>query len=300
MRTGPPTATDRSPRHAHTPLLRALASALAALNRHQAALSLALAELGDIDLPPGAPRPEDRAQLHAAAPLYFASELEAAGVLSSAELIAGLFASGAITQPLGPTTQLLHKFWRGRRERLGEQERSALFARVIEAPHFDRLMTGLCTALVAQADSAELHEQVALSIAAQSLGEFLVQRVDGMATMAARDIVDSVNAGLGFLRDRLLQTAFGVRSLWQLVAVGGAETGRTATSVQQHVDRGRAGQTVLSWLAAHYTEAAPQLDARNAADVAVISAAQRWLSSRPLMQPGLPAPGPVAALAVAA
>jgi hypothetical protein len=299
MHSVSPSAIGSSPRHSHTPLLQALASAMAALDRQQA-LSLSLAELGDIDLPPGAPRPEDRAQLQAAGPLYFASELNAAGVLATAELIAGLFASGAISQPLGPTAQLLHAYWRGRRERLDDKERSALFSRVIEAPHFDRLMAALCSALMAQADSAELHEQVALSVAAQSLGEFLSQRVDSMATIAGRDIVVTINQALGFLRDRLLQTAFGVRNLWQLVAVAGATQGQTATSVLRHVDQGRAGQSVLLWLAAHYTEAAPRLDMGNAEDVEVLSAAQRWLSGRPAIPASTPSTPPVVALAVAA
>lgn len=288
------------PRHEHTPLLRAVATALSTLDRHQATRSLALAALGDIDLPPGPPRPEDRAQLEAAGPLYFASELEAAGLLPTAELVAGLFASGAITQPLGPTAQLLHKFWRERRERLDGNERSALFARAIEPPHFDRMMAALCSAIVAQASRAGLHEQIALAEAAQSFGEFLTQRVDAMASFAVRDIVDNINTALAFMRDRLLQTAFGVRSLWQLVAVSGAEQGRTATSVQQHVDQGRAGQTVLAWLAAHYTEMAPRLDAANPEDVEVIGAATRWLSGRGATPAHLPAAGPVPALSVAA
>ena len=299
MRLAMPTATGR-PLHEHTALLQAVDNARAAMDRHAIALSLALADLGDIDLPPGAPRPEDRAQLLAAGPLYFASELESAGLLPTAELVTGLFASGAITQPLGPTAQLLHAYWRGRRERLEAKERSALFARVIEQPHFDRLMSTLCSALVAQADVAGIHEQVALSAAAQAMGEFLSQRVDAMAAITARDVVDTINTALVFLRDRLLQTAFGVSSLWQLVAVAGAAQGQTATTVQQHVDQGRTGQSVLLWLAAHYTETAPRLDAKNAADVEVIGAAQRWLSGRPTLPVASPTPATAAALAVAA
>lgn len=300
MRPASQISDFRIPQHEHTPLLQALATAFATLDRHEAARSLALAELGDIDLPPGPPRPEDRAQLEAAGPLYFASELEAAGLLPTAELVAGLFASGAITQPLGPTAQLLHTFWRGRRERLDGNERGALYARVIEPPHFERLMAALCSAIVAQASMAGLREQIALAEAAQSFGEFLTQRVDAMAAFAVRDIVANINTALAFLRDRLLQTAFGVRSLWQLVAVSGAEQGRTATSVQRHVDQGRAGQSVLTWLAAHYTEVAPRLDGANPADVEVIGAATRWLSGRIAMPAYLPAPGPAPAISAAA
>jgi len=270
------------PRQEHADLLRAVATALSALDKHEQKLAQAMAVLGEIDLPPGAPNAQDRAQLQAAAPLYFASELESAGLLPTAELVAGLFASGAITQPLGPSAQLLNAFWRKRRERLEENERNAIFARVIEAPHFERLMGALCESIIAQADGSDLREGVTLETTASGLGEFLAQRVDAMAAMAARDIVDNINTALAFLRDRLVQAAFGVKSLWAMVSIAGAAQGQGDGSIRNHVDRGRAGQTVLLWLADHYSDSTPQLDLQNADDVELIGAAQRWLSARPL------------------
>lgn len=278
----PPPDLCIQPRHEHADLLRAVATALSALDSHEHALARAFAVLGDIDLPPGAPNAQDRAQLQAAAPLYFASELESAGLLPTAELVAGLFASGAITQPLGPGAQLLNTFWRSRRERLEANERNAIFARVIEAPHFERLMGALCESIVAHADGSDLREGVALETTALGLGEFLAQRVDAMAAIAARDIVENINTALAFLRDRLVQAAFGVTSLWALVSIAGAAQGQGDGSIRNHVDRGRAGQTVLLWLAGHYSDQVPQLDPGNPADIEVIGAAQRWLSSRPL------------------
>ncbi|KRA75875.1 MULTISPECIES: hypothetical protein [unclassified Lysobacter] len=280
MRLAPPPPDIRlAPRHEHEPLLRALALSLAALERQSAmALALSADPLDSaIDLPPGAPNAMDRAQLQAAAPLYFAAELEAAGLLPTAELIAGLFASGAITQPLGPGAQLINSFWRARRERLDVNERQAIFARVIETPYFERLMAALCEAIVAQADGGDLRERVALETACASLGEFLALRVDPMANLAARDIVANINLALGFLRDRMLQAAFGVNSLWQLVAIAGATQGQSASLIQRRVDQGRAGQTVLLWLAEHYADPAPQIAAE---DYELIGAAQRWLSGR--------------------
>jgi hypothetical protein len=280
VRLAPPPPDRRiTPWHEHTELLRSLATALAALQQHETRLARAL-ELGDIDLPPGAPNAQDRAQLQAAAPLYFASELELAGLLSAAELIAGLFASGTITQPLGPTAQLLHDFWRARRERLDARERTAIFARVIEAPHFDRLMGALCESIVAQADGGDLRERVALEAAAHLLGEFLAQRVDAMAAIAARDVVENINTALVFMRDRRLQLAFGVQSLWSLVAAGGGGTAQRADRVQRHVDQGRSGQTVLLWLAEHGLDPVPLLDPNSAEGLELIGAAQRWLSGR--------------------
>lgn len=287
----PPPAVRLPPPHPYAALLGAVSVALGALDAHDVAYAQALAGI-DFDLPEGAPTVEDRAQLNAAAPLYFASELERAGLLPTAELIAGLFVSGAITQPLGPTANLLHDFWRGRRERLDADERNAIYARVIEPPHFDRLMRVLCEGIVAQADGVDLREQVVVATHAQSFAAFLAQRVDPMASIAARDIVETLNTALVFLRDRKLQAAFAVNDLWRLVAIVGSQNGIPAGAAQQHVERGRSGQTVLLWLANHYADNAIRFDAAKPEDVEVIVAAQRWLASLPaapaVMHPTLP------------
>ena len=286
LRLAPPPPSIRvHAGQANAALLQAVATALATLAAREDGLARALDLADGIDLPPGAPNALDRAALQAAAPLYFASELEHAGLLRTAELVCGLFASGAITQPLGPNAQLLHAFWRARRERLEAGEREAIFARVIEAPHFDMLMAALCNALVAQADGSDLREGVTLAACAQDLGEFLAQRVDPMASLAARDIVASINTALGFLRDRLLQQAFNVNSLWALCALargqeGGAPVG--AGALQRQVERGRSGQTVLLCLAGHYSQEAPQLDMADPAQADAVAAAHRWLASRPV------------------
>lgn len=278
-RAAPAARPPAAPRHAHTDLLHALATAQAVL--HAPTLALALAGI-DFDLPPGAPNADDRPRLKAAAPLYFAHELERAGLLPTAELIAGLFASGAITQPLGPAAQLLHGFWRGRRERLEAQEREALFGRVIESPHFERLMRALCEAIVAQADGDDMREQVLLATHAQALAGFLAQRMDAMAAIAAQDIVAAINAALAILRDRLVQAAFSVRDLWSLLAVSGNEHGVGATDARNAAERGRNGQTVLLWLSDHASEDVLRLDPAQAADAAILASAQRWLAAQPL------------------
>jgi hypothetical protein len=269
-----PHATPVPPRHAHAALLQALALALQATGRRGPRLAQGLSELGAITLPDDEPV-SDPPALQAAAPLYFASELEAAGLLPTADLVAGLFASGAITQPLGPAARLVNDYWRARRERLDEGERSAIFARVVEQPYFGQLMRALCAAIVAQADGTDLRERVQLETAAASMSRFLGQRTDPMAVLAAGELVANVDQALGFLRDRLLQQAFGTRSLWQLVAVAGAARGLGAGEVQRHVDQGQAGQTVLLWLAREGGRPAPRLDP---ADLALIGAAQRWLA----------------------
>jgi hypothetical protein len=305
LRLAPPPAAIRIPgQHPYATLLGAVSVALSALDAHEHAYAQALAGI-DFDLPEAAPTVEDRVQLNAAAPLYFASELERAGLLPTAELIAGLFVSGTITQPLGPTANLLHDFWRGRRERLDADERNAIYARVIETPHFDRLMRVLCEAIVSQADGVDLREQVLVATHAQALAAFLAQRVDPMAAIAARDIVETINAALLFLRDRKLQAAFAVNDLWRLVAIVGSQNGIPAGMAQQHVERGRNGQTVLLWLGQHYADGAIRFDPAKPEDIQVIVAAQRWLAASPATaalapsQAGVGAPLPTVSLSMA-
>ncbi|WP_124541786.1 hypothetical protein [Piscinibacter terrae] len=236
-------------------LLRTLALAMEAVQRISArrAWAGALAALGDIDLPDTAPTHEDAQHLEVIAPLYLASELEQAGLLRTAELIAGLFASGAITQPLGPTAQLINDFWRARRERLSEAERQQLFAQVFEPQGFYPLMHALCVALSDLLDSppraGDIHAQVVLHEAADALGGWLAPRAVGMAAFAAQDIVQALSQATHFLRDRLLLTAFGAQDLWGLLGTVGNTQGLGAGVIRQRVDLGRQGSTVLAWLA---------------------------------------------------
>jgi hypothetical protein len=309
MHLAPPPPDVRLPwRPPHAGLLRALAFAVSQVAGHERAVALALA-LDDaaIDLPDGAPDALDAAQLRAAGPLYFAAELEAAGLLRCAELVAGLFASGTITQPLGPVAQSINAFWRGRRDRLQAAERQAIFDRVLEAPHFERLMGALCRAIVAQADNADatglrsdMREQVGLAASSQALAEFLAQRVDAMASIAVRDVIATINQAIAFLRDRMLQAAFGTHSLWSLVATASSADGvapASASDAEGHAERGRAGQSVLAWLAGNYARESIVLDARDAATAELVMSAQRWLDATP---PARPLAGTMPALPVAA
>ena len=244
------------------------------------AIAQALAELGDIDLPDTAPTAEDAGNIAALAPLYLASELEQAGLLRTAELVAGLFASGAVTQPLGPTAQLIAQFWQHRRERLAAPEREALFARVFEPAGFDPLMQALCEALANQLDNpprvADVHARMQLHEAADTLGGWLAPHAAGMAQFAAGDILQALSQATHFLRDRLLQGAFGVHDLWGLVGAVLTAQGQAAAQARQHVELGRNGAEVLGWLA----RAVPQgyaFDPAGAEGQRLISCAEGWL-----------------------
>jgi len=243
------------------------------------AIARALAELGDIALPDTAPTAEDARKLAVLPSLYLASELEQAGLLHTAELVAGLFASGAITQPLGPTAQLIASFWQARRERLTLDERRQLFAQVLDPVEFYPRMRALCEAVVAQLDRpprpGDVHARMALRAAADELGGWLAPRVVGMAQFAASDIVAALAQATGFLRDRLLQTAFGVHDLWGLVAAVGSAQGQGTGQARQRVELGRHGAEVLGWLAASVQ--APVFDPASPEGQRLMTSAEGWL-----------------------
>ena len=293
MRIGPrifPRRANASPR-IDPRLLQVLAQALATAGRvaqRGAARAATLAELGDIELPDSAPTAEDAAHLEALAPLYLACELEHAGLLRTAELVAGLFASGAITQPLGATSQLIVEFWRGRRERLAAPEREQLFAQVFEPQTFYPMMQALCDALADQLDSpprvSDIHARVVLQEAADALAAWLSPHAVGIAAFAAQDIVQALSQATHFLRDRLLQTAFGVHDLWGLVAVVASQQDASNGNIRGRVELGRAGTTVLSWLASavtqHYAFDPAASDGQQ-----LIAAAEAWRMAYGSLQP---------------
>lgn len=244
------------------------------------AIAKALADLGDIDLPDTAPTPEDARNLEAVAPLYLASELEQAGLLKTAELIGGLFASGAITQPLGPTAQLIATFWQKRRERLSAEERQQVFTQVFEPSGFYPRMQAVCTALTDQLDNparvSDVHARVGLQAAAAELGGWLSPHAAGMAQFAATDIMNALSQATHFLRDRMLQAAFGVHDLWGLVGAVGRAQGAGVEQARQRVELGRHGAEVLQWIA----RGVPQgyaLDPASAEGQQLMASAEGWL-----------------------
>ena len=269
----------------------ALGSAWASLRAQDAQLADPSAQAGvhalgaatPIDLPDlGVPGPAqfDAAVLAPLPSLYLARELDAAGLLRTAELVAGLFASGAITAPLDPQVgRTLHDFWQARHHRLGEQERSHLFAQVFEGTRFEAGMRRMCLALVAMADNAgveDLRESVGLEQAALSLADALWPSISGMVAFAARDVIEALGVASRVLRESSLQAAFGVHDLWSLVATTNRAQGIDARSARDHVERGRSGMVVLRWLAGAAAHGA-RLDLAEPQAESVISAAERWL-----------------------
>jgi len=260
-------------------LIQALAEALGSLDRHDLRIAIILGELGDITLPPDADLSEQTEHLAALGPFYLAYQLDLAGLLHTAETVAGLYAGGAIPGSLGTAGQLLRAYWQGRHTRLTAAEREQLFERVFEAPHFDRLLAALARDIASHADNRDLpdwREAVALEQSARRLIEYLAGRAGGMTAYAARDIVSAINEAVRFLGDPGVQRAFGVTNLWALVrAASSRETGAT-DALQRYLDLGKSGQALLSWLTAAARLGHPRLDPGAADFSSLIMAAETW------------------------
>lgn len=265
----------------------ALAAALEAAEPWPAEiLTLALAALGDIRLPEPAV-PTRNADVLAALPLlYWVHGLDQAGLLATADTVAGLWASGAVQAPLPDHGAELQAWWRQRRQRLSEPERAQLLNQIFAEQDFEPAMRRLCQALVALADNAGQHdirEETGLHFAAQQLLDLCATRLEGAPMLAAPELLTQVRAAVRLLSQRPLQAAFAVRDLYALIdAQRRARTpaGVTAApgSAQQWAERAQAGAAVLRWLA----QSAAQgfgIDPAAASLQTLMAQAQRWLMS---------------------
>ena len=266
------------------------------------ALALALDQFG-IDLPPLSSSHVDQAQLRALASLYLAGELDGAGVIDVADTLGALVHSGALNVDLGSATPLLLAFWRARSQRASPEERQhsveALFG---AGSGFEETMLALCEAMYRLDEQASdpvygsMSQQRRVRAAASALLEQLMQRAGGITVFMAQEILHSLREALAILKHPALQAAFGVRDVWTAIEridrLAHMEHGNARLLVQ----RGKAGMTVLSWLA----DVAPQLDTAAGAlvrlDDPAVGAAADWMQAAlAIGEAAVPAPAPAAA-----
>jgi hypothetical protein len=234
--------------------------------------------------PPHATQADDHAHLGAMASLYLMSQLEHASLLPSVELLAKMAVSGGLPLDLGSASSRLMQFWQHRNERFSPEERQSLFDRLFNAD-FDNFMIDLCEALykldegAARPGTSNPLEQAKVRTVAAQLWDHLLNHTTGESAFAATDILAAINAAIGILKDSQLEHAFGAHTLWTTVQAILRRYGGTAEDSPAYVTRGKAGLTILTWLA----DAQPMLtdSARPfvGLDSPVISAAVDWLST---------------------
>jgi len=293
-----------------------LTQALALANRADACASvLALTELGDIELPETTPSSvEDQAQIRAIAPLYLAAQLEETGLLRAVETISGLAVSGAFQVDLGPAAPLIRSFWQQRNERFHENERRALFSRLFgaeqsqsisNAPNeqglvneaFENLMIDMAESLYKLDETANgasygsLHSPNVLLAAVRRLAENLLNKGGGMTAFAAKEILDTIQAGVKILQQPPVQQTFGHRSLWGTVRAISSRYFHQNLETATHVTRGKSGLILLSWLADSLTHLGDRQPLATI-DHPVIGAATEWLqASLAIRESGAPTGG---------
>jgi hypothetical protein len=225
------------------------------------AFAIALEDLGGIDLPPATHGQIDQAQLRAIASLYLASDLEAAGVIPSVEQLSGTTSRGAgTTLDLGRAAALVADFWHSRHDRATAEERGQAFTRLFGGA-FEDLMLDLCEALykldelATNASYGGTGQQTRVRSSATRLLEAMVDGGGGITVFLAQEIMASLKAALAILGHADLKGAFGARDVWGAIAGIDRITKTRRIDPRLYVRRGRAGMTVLSWVA----DAAPHL-----------------------------------------
>lgn len=255
---------------------------------HAAGFALALAQIG-IDLPPAHAAQIDPAQLRAIASLYLAAEIENTGLIASVDTLAALARSGAVNTGLGAATPLLQAWWQSRHQRATEDERVHSFANLFTATangsSFEETMLTLCEALYkldensSNANYGGMNQQMRVRAAAGRLLAHLLNAAGGITVFLAQEILQSLREAIAILRQRDLLAAFGARDLWAAISRIDRLAHTQHPAAQLYVQRGKAGMTVLSWLA----DAAPYLENPSGVlvnlDHPVIPAAVEWLQA---------------------
>ncbi len=229
-------------------------------------LTVALDQLGDIDIPEPVSAHIDEAQLRALATLYLAADLEAAGLILSVDALAGLASTG-LGIDLGGAEPLLADWWRRRHERATAAERSSFFSRLFGTAtgpvaaearpnvRFEDCMLELCEALY-KLDEIPTRDpyggstqQARVRRAARALVENLGDAGGGITAFMAGEIIAALRQGFAIIGHPDLRGAFAARDVWGVVAGIARVARRPVAPPSPHVRRGKAGMTVLAWLA---------------------------------------------------
>ncbi|MBN3760743.1 hypothetical protein [Burkholderia sp. Ac-20365] len=251
-----------------------------------APVALALDELGDIALPLLPATRFDQAQLRVLASLYLASELEMAGVVDAVEALAGLGRGAGLGVDLGAAAALIAQYWRGRNERATPDERRACFDRVFGVQSgFDEAMLEVCEALyrLDENEGYNAHGGVAVQArvraAAVHMAEQLVGASSGTTVFIAQDLLQNLRQSLAILGHPALRGAFGARDLWSVLVAIDRFAHTAHGDARIHFRRGRAGMTVLAWLAEVSAHMSDMAAAFVALDHPVIGAAVEWMQA---------------------
>jgi hypothetical protein len=181
------------------------------------------------------------------------------------------------------------RYYRGRSERFGREERVALYARLFggregqDQSHqhpfpglFDQLLT-ILDDIGRAGDRQSLSPMRArLRIVGRELAELLSNSA-GIAAFAARDIVAHIREAADILHDPDISQALGGGGLWTMIRANGPSITGRAIDPAPHMTRASAGQQILTWLAETAAGAPGAAEPVVERGDPVVEAAQAWL-----------------------
>jgi hypothetical protein len=255
---------------------------LLALHLNEAVQRFGAAALGVIDLPPLADERIESGQLRAVAALFWAREVDAAGLLEFTAALAERILQGRLPLTITTSSERLMLYHRRQRERFGPEERAALYGRVFgdeaggdSMPLFEQMVQAL---LAIGSGDHSARATAVLAVAARNLAERLSQRSAGITAFAAREILEDIKEAMALLRDREISASLGGGGLWNLLRRTSPMVLGRQVDPAPHLARARAGAQLLSWLA----EVAPMLESGRLSverGSAVLQAAANWQAS---------------------
>jgi len=260
------------------------------LTAHAYLRALTLNALNGVTLPHPAPA-DDEAHLRTLGSLYLLSQLEQAALLPAVELLAGVGVGGEVSVDLGAAAAKLMEFWRHRKERFSPDERRHMFERFFDS-NFENLMISLCEALykldegVIEKGASNPLEQAKVRTLGEQLAEYLLNHTTGESTFAANDILAATREATEILKDPHVEHAFGAHNVWMTVTAILKRYGSAGGDSSSFVVRGKAGLTILSWLADAHKVMSASTQPLVGLDNPVIAAAVDWLQSSLTIEQG--------------
>lgn len=260
-------------------------------------LTFALDQLGDIDIPEPVAARIDKAQLRALAALYLAADLEPAGIIASVEALAGFSSTRAVSIDLGGAEPLLADWWRQRHDRVSAAERNAFFSRLFGTAsgpvaadigrnvQFEDRMLELCEALykLDEIPTGDPYggsmQQARVRRAARALMQNLGEASGGITAFMAGEINAALKQAVAIIGHPDLRGTFAAHDVWGVVAGIGRIARVAFNPPGPYLRRGKAGMTVIAWLA----EVSDQLGSPSGALVAighpVVGSAIDWIEA---------------------
>jgi hypothetical protein len=214
------------------------------------------------------------------------------------ETLSGLAMGGGLQVELGSAAHLISHFWQGRNERFHEKERRAFFSRLFGSDeassndtavdpdtNFESLMIGLCESLYKLDDRGQDQNygspeaQARVRYAVQNVVENLIRKGGGLMAFAAGEILNTIQESIQILQQPPVKQAFEARTLWDVVRAIGERYKQARAAAQNYVGRGKAGMTVLSWVADSLGKLGNASVPIVTLDNPVVAAAEEWLQS---------------------